>query len=125
MNTMTANRRSERLTRLGILQAPLGYVDGGDVYEYVRCSPVGGVDPMGLAAWKHTHWWDDSWKQKYRQFVQDHAIDYVTSQEDCASLTLLVLRQCEKINVPIRHSLLTVLRLAEDLKLRWLSLHTA
>jgi hypothetical protein len=28
---------------------PVGYVDGGDVYEYVRCSPVGGVDPMGLA----------------------------------------------------------------------------
>lgn len=50
MNTMTANTRSERLARLGLLQEPLGYVDGGDVYEYVRCNPVGGVDPLGLAA---------------------------------------------------------------------------
>ena len=62
MNTMRMNRRSERLTRLGVLREPnldpntgawrtpdpLGYVDGGDVYEYVKCSPVGGVDPMGL-----------------------------------------------------------------------------
>jgi hypothetical protein len=30
------------------LHDPLGYVDGGNVYEYVRCSPVGGVDPTGL-----------------------------------------------------------------------------
>jgi hypothetical protein len=50
MNTMTADRRAERLTRPGILHEPLGYVDGGDVYEYVKCSPVGGVDPLGLAA---------------------------------------------------------------------------
>ena len=61
MNTMTA--KSERLTRLSILReldldpntetwrtpVTLGYVDGGDVYEYVKCSPVGEVDPMGLA----------------------------------------------------------------------------
>jgi hypothetical protein len=50
MNTMTVTSRSERLARLGILQEPLGYVDGGDVYEYVKCSPVGGVDPLGGAA---------------------------------------------------------------------------
>ena len=50
MNTMTANSRLERLTRLGILREPLGYVDGGDVYEYVRCSPAILTDPLGLAA---------------------------------------------------------------------------
>ncbi len=63
MNTMTASTRSERLARLGILRESdldpntgmwrtpdtLGYVDGGDVYEYVRCNPVCGVDPLGLA----------------------------------------------------------------------------
>ena len=62
MNTMTA--KSERLTRLGILRetvldpntetwrtpVPLGYVDGGDVYEYVRANPLRLVDPSGLDA---------------------------------------------------------------------------
>jgi hypothetical protein len=38
MNTMTVNSRSERLTRLGILREPLGYVEGGDVHEYVKCN---------------------------------------------------------------------------------------
>jgi hypothetical protein len=54
MNTMTA--KSERLTRLGILQEPLGYVDGGDVYEYVKCSPTTALDPCGLEAaeWSDT-----------------------------------------------------------------------
>ena len=69
MNTVTVNSRSERLTRLGIWREPdldlntgtwrtpdpLGYVDGGDVYEYVRCSPTTALDPFGLEA---TEWSD-------------------------------------------------------------------
>lgn len=39
--------RKERLSRLGILYEPLGYVDGANVYEYERNSPATGLDPLG------------------------------------------------------------------------------
>jgi hypothetical protein len=48
--------RTERLLRLGVLQEPLGYVDGANAYEYVRCNPVGGVDPLGLAGTQPDSW---------------------------------------------------------------------
>ena len=46
------------------------YADGMNLYEYVRSQPTSLVDPQGLAAWKHTNWWNDGWKQKYRNFVR-------------------------------------------------------
>jgi hypothetical protein len=39
---------NERLTRLGRLREPAGYVDGQNLYEYVQSDPVGNVDPDGL-----------------------------------------------------------------------------
>lgn len=67
------------------------YADGMNLYEYVRSQPTSLVDPQGLAAWKHTNWWNDGWKQKYRNFVSQHAKDYVKRPEDCATLTVMLL----------------------------------
>lgn len=39
---------SDRLSRLGLLPEPAGYVDGANLYQFVTGSPVGNVDPMGL-----------------------------------------------------------------------------
>jgi hypothetical protein len=94
MNTMTVYSRSERLARLGILREPdldpntvlwrtpdqLGYVDGGDVYEYVRCKPLGEVDPMGLAdaiqsAVGQPYVWDGSVKALGEKFNNPSAIE--------------------------------------------------
>lgn len=50
MNTPFANRlNTERLQRLGILEEPMGYVDGANLYEYVGSNPEVAVDPLGLA----------------------------------------------------------------------------
>lgn len=38
----------DRLSRLGLLEEPLGYVDGMNLYEYVRSTPSGHTDPSGL-----------------------------------------------------------------------------
>lgn len=46
------NRHIERLSRLGILFAPMGYVDGANRYEFVMDNPVGLLDPMGTEAVK-------------------------------------------------------------------------
>ena len=40
--------RRERLSRMGILEEPMGYVDGRNLYQFVGSDPVGLVDPMGL-----------------------------------------------------------------------------
>lgn len=49
MNTPFANRlNTERLHRLGILEAPMGYVDGANLYEYVGSNPEEYTDPTGL-----------------------------------------------------------------------------
>lgn len=40
---------SERLSRLGLLQEPAGYVYGPSLYEYVGSNPGNLVDPSGLA----------------------------------------------------------------------------
>lgn len=48
---MTAARstcKSERLTRMGLLAEPAGYVDGQNLYEYVTSNPATGTDPTGL-----------------------------------------------------------------------------
>jgi hypothetical protein len=39
---------TDRLSALGILSEPLGYVDGMSQYEYVGSNPVNRVDPNGL-----------------------------------------------------------------------------
>jgi len=41
-------RRGERLSRLGLLEEPLGYVDGLTLYEFVNSNPINGLDPEGL-----------------------------------------------------------------------------
>lgn len=46
INQETARRN--RLTRLGILEEPMGYVDGHNLYEYVKSNPVTLLDPTGL-----------------------------------------------------------------------------
>jgi len=48
-NSLTDSHR-ERLSRLGILTEPAGYVDGASLYEYVQSNPTGFVDPSGLRA---------------------------------------------------------------------------
>jgi hypothetical protein len=51
--TANTNRRTvsnERLSRLGLLQEPAGYVDGQNLYEYVQSNPIALVDPLGLQA---------------------------------------------------------------------------
>jgi hypothetical protein len=70
---------------------PAGYPDGINLYQYVRSQPTAYLDPQGLAAWKHTNWWNDRWKKKYRQFVASKAKQYMGRPEDCADLTMLVL----------------------------------
>lgn len=42
--------REERRARLGITEAPMGYVDGMSLYEYVGTNPARFLDPEGLAA---------------------------------------------------------------------------
>lgn len=42
-------RPENRLTRLGLLTEPAGYVDGQNLYEYVGSNPVKRLDPSGLA----------------------------------------------------------------------------
>lgn len=50
MSTPLAKRlNTERLQRLGILEEPSGYVDGGNLYEYVGSYPLGRTDPQGLS----------------------------------------------------------------------------
>lgn len=49
-NTMAAMIRRERLSRLGILEEPMGYVDGHNLYQFVQSNPVNLLDPMGLQA---------------------------------------------------------------------------
>lgn len=41
---------NERLSRLGLLREPAGYVDGQSLYEYVQSNSVALVDPLGLQA---------------------------------------------------------------------------
>jgi hypothetical protein len=48
MNALANNREEKRLQRLGILEEPMGYVDGANLYEYVGSSPTSHVDPLGL-----------------------------------------------------------------------------
>jgi hypothetical protein len=47
--SMANNAKIERMTRMGLLAEPAGYVDGANVYEYVASDPEGLVDPAGLA----------------------------------------------------------------------------
>lgn len=47
-NTSARTVSHERLSRLGLLQEPAGYVDGPSLYEYVGSDPVNAVDPLGL-----------------------------------------------------------------------------
>lgn len=47
-------RREERLARLGITDAPFGYVDGMSLYEYVGSNPANRADPLGLATTQPT-----------------------------------------------------------------------
>jgi len=49
-NPVVDFNRLDRLSRLGILEEPMGYVDGANLYEYVRDDPVNLVDPLGLVA---------------------------------------------------------------------------
>lgn len=49
-NAAAENSRRRRLDRLGLLDEPLGYVDGLNVYEFVKSSPTNLLDPMGLQA---------------------------------------------------------------------------
>lgn len=44
------NRPNPRLFRLGILNEPLGYAEGQNLYEYVDGAPTSAIDPTGLAA---------------------------------------------------------------------------
>lgn len=46
-NTSGASR-TERMSLMGLLNEPAGYVDGTNLYEYVRSGPTGAVDPYGL-----------------------------------------------------------------------------
>jgi len=78
------------------------YADGMNLYEYVRSQPISSVDPQGLAAWKHTKWWNNSWKKKYRAYVATNAKSYLGRTEDCADLTMLVLIDfAEKNGLPL------------------------
>jgi RHS repeat-associated protein len=70
---------------------PLGYPDGANRYAMYAANPINRLDPTGLAAWKHTSWWDDSWKKKYRDYVNMHAQDYLGRTEDCADLSMTLL----------------------------------
>lgn len=45
-------RKSERLSRMGLLTEPAGYVDGTNLYEYVTSNPTNFLDPMGLQTLK-------------------------------------------------------------------------
>jgi hypothetical protein len=47
-NQMLGLGPENRLSRLGILAEPMGYVDGLNLYEYVEGSPVDQLDPLGL-----------------------------------------------------------------------------
>jgi len=38
-----------RFSRLGILEEPVGYVDGTNLYDYVKNDPIDHLDPLGLA----------------------------------------------------------------------------
>lgn len=42
----------DRLSRLGLLEEPMGYVDGMSLYEYVKSDPLSTVDPLGRASIK-------------------------------------------------------------------------
>lgn len=44
--------RKERMTRMGLLAEPAGYVDGTNLYEYVGSNPTASVDPFGLQWFK-------------------------------------------------------------------------
>jgi hypothetical protein len=44
-------KRRDRLCRLGILEEPMGYVDGLNLYEYVKSGPTSRLDPLGLKTW--------------------------------------------------------------------------
>src|SRR5947209_9881826 len=48
--TSPESRRTERLSRIGILEEPMGYVDGQNLYQFVGSDPVSSVDPLGLTA---------------------------------------------------------------------------
>lgn len=48
MNTIDPVARRERLSRLGILEEPMGYVDGQNLYQFVGSSPTDRLDPTGL-----------------------------------------------------------------------------
>lgn len=50
MTTVRSLEKNERFRRMGLLTEPAGYVDGTNLYEYVRGSPSQFLDPLGLQA---------------------------------------------------------------------------
>jgi len=48
MNATQKQHKAERMSRMGLLAEPAGYVDGMNLYEFVTSNPTNLVDPLGL-----------------------------------------------------------------------------
>lgn len=81
MNATQSPAKSERMTRLGLLTEPAGYVDGPNLYEYVGSNPVNQLDPLGLQTTQAAPKWrisyqprgddrqDNNWSSGWHQIV--------------------------------------------------------
>jgi len=47
---MNATLNTARLTRMGLLAEPAGYVDGMNLYEFVTSNPTNLLDPLGFSS---------------------------------------------------------------------------
>ncbi len=54
-----------------ITRDPLGMVDGPNVYEYVRCSPIDSHDPMGLRDYNSRKYICVKWDYKFKVYRDD------------------------------------------------------
>jgi RHS repeat-associated protein len=70
---------------------PIGEKDSANLQCFVANAVVGKADPLGLAAWTHSRYWDYAWKGKYAEYVANNFRKYLGNQSDCADLTMLVL----------------------------------
>lgn len=61
LSTNTENAKVERMSRLGLLKEPVGYVEGQNLYEYCKSGPNNAVDPEGTdsRAWEYIDCVDD------------------------------------------------------------------
>jgi len=67
--------KSERMSRMGLLNEPAGYVDGTNLYEYVGSNPTNNLDPLGL----YKIVWGPGWTDAEKKKVQD-SLDRVNTR---------------------------------------------